>query len=161
MHPEDIRYREFVGKKNRCDLGRVVPVLPILRRQGVRQRRSEDHNQGHDFNDFETARALSRQISIFDADGKSMPAGYGPGETATDRRYSGQDSMQGRKQIVAELKDRICKSRAHRSAVVHCYRCQTVIEPYLTPQWFVDIKPCCAGYGRVRDGPHPLIPKLE
>ena len=33
------------------------------------------------------------------------------------------------------------KTEPHKLAVGRCYRCQTVIEPYLTPQWFVDIKP--------------------
>src|SRR5205823_5665169 len=62
----------------------------------------------------------------------------------------------------AELKEKgfLQKTEAHKLAVGRCYRCQTVIEPYLTPQWFVDIKPLAEPAMKVvREGKIRIIPE--
>ena len=52
------------------------------------------------------------------------------------------------------------KTEPHKLAVGRCYRCQTVIEPYLTPQWFVDIKPLAEqAIAVVREGKIKIIPE--
>jgi valyl-tRNA synthetase len=52
------------------------------------------------------------------------------------------------------------KVEAHRHAIGHCYRCQTVVEPYLTPQWFVNIKSLAEpAMEVVRDGSIRIIPE--
>ena len=64
--------------------------------------------------------------------------------------------------IVAELKEKgfLEKTEPHKLAVGRCYRCQTVIEPYLTPQWFVDIKPLAEpAMAVVREGKIKIIPE--
>jgi valyl-tRNA synthetase len=57
--------------------------------------------------------------------------------------YEGMDRLEAREAIVADLKERglFIKSEAHRHAVGHCYRCHTMVEPRLSPQWFVKMKP--------------------
>ena len=57
--------------------------------------------------------------------------------------YEGMDRLEAREAIIADLKDRglFIKSEAHRHAVGHCYRCHTMVEPRLSPQWFVRMKP--------------------
>jgi len=57
--------------------------------------------------------------------------------------YEGMDRLEAREAIIADLKERglFIKSVPHRHAVGHCYRCHTMIEPRLSPQWFVKMKP--------------------
>jgi valyl-tRNA synthetase len=57
--------------------------------------------------------------------------------------YEGMDRLEAREAILTDLKERgqLIKSEAHRHAVGHCYRCHTMIEPRLSPQWFVKMKP--------------------
>ena len=147
VHPEDERYRQLIGKKIRLPItGRVVPLIadPFVDRQfGTGALKI---TPGHDFNDFEIGErfALDR-ISIFDADARIDPAAFlNRGEGGEwIRRYGGKDRLEARKLLIAELKEKgfLEKIEAHKLAIGRCYRCQTPIEPYLTPQWFVDIKP--------------------
>ncbi len=57
--------------------------------------------------------------------------------------YEGMDRFEAREAILEDLKERglFIKSEPHRHAVGHCYRCHTMIEPRLSPQWFVKMKP--------------------
>ena len=57
--------------------------------------------------------------------------------------YSGLDRFEARKRILADLESQglLVKIEDHKNSVGHCYRCDTVIEPYLSKQWFVKMKP--------------------
>ena len=147
VHPDDERYRNLIGKKIRLPItGRIVPLVadPFVDRDfgsGVLK-----ITPGHDFNDFEIGERFGLdKISIFDADARIDGASFlSRGESGEwIDRYRGKDRFEARKLVVAELKEKgfLEKSAAHKLALGRCYRCQTVIEPYLTPQWFVDIKP--------------------
>ena len=59
------------------------------------------------------------------------------------KEYSGMDRFEAREAILEDLRERklIEKIEDHAHAVGHCYRCHTVIEPYLSKQWFVKMKP--------------------
>src|ERR1043166_1260039 len=147
VHPEDTRYKQFIGKKIVLPItGRIVPVIsdPYVDKEfGTGALKI---TPGHDFNDFEIgARFGLDKISIFDADAKIDGGAFlARGEKGEwIDRYAGKDRFEARKQIVADLKENglLEKAEPHRHAVGRCYRCQTVIEPYLTPQWFVDITP--------------------
>jgi valyl-tRNA synthetase len=166
VHPEDNRYRDLVGKKIRLPItGRIVPIIadPFVDREfGTGALKI---TPGHDFNDFDIGERFGLdKISIFDADARVDAAAFlERGESGEwIERYRGKDRMEARTLVVAELKEKgfLEKTEAHRLSVGHCYRCQTVIEPYLTPQWFVSIKPLadpalCA----VRDGRIQIIPE--
>lgn len=58
-------------------------------------------------------------------------------------KYVGLDRFEARKQIVADLEAQgfLVKVRKHNHAVGHCYRCNTVIEPRVSRQWFVKMEP--------------------
>ncbi|MFH1190508.1 MAG: valine--tRNA ligase [Candidatus Omnitrophota bacterium] len=60
--------------------------------------------------------------------------------------FEGMDRFEAREAIVEELKERglFIKSEPHRHAVGHCYRCHTIVEPRLSLQWFVRMKPLAA-----------------
>jgi len=89
----------------------------------------------HDPNDFDMARRHGlTPINVMHGDGR-MNEAAGP--------YAGMDRFACREKIVADLKAAglLEKIVEHRHAVGHCYRCDTVIEPRLSPQWFVKMKP--------------------
>ncbi|MBM4263356.1 MAG: valine--tRNA ligase [Deltaproteobacteria bacterium] len=166
VHPEDERYRGLAGKKIRLPItGRVVPLLADAYVDKEFGTGALKITPGHDFNDFEIgARFGLDKISIFDADGKIDAAAFTARGEQGDwiARYRGKNPVEARKLIVEELKEKgfLEKAEPHRHAVGHCYRCNTVIEPYLTPQWFVDIKPLAEpALQVVRDGRIRIIPE--
>ena len=57
--------------------------------------------------------------------------------------YVGLDRYEARKRVVADLEapGLLVKIDDHVHSVGHCYRCHTVVEPWLSDQWFVDMKP--------------------
>jgi valyl-tRNA synthetase len=147
VHPGDERYKTLLGKKIRLPItGRIVPLIadPFVDREfGTGALKV---TPGHDFNDFEIGERFGLdKISIFDAEARiDAEAFLARGESGDwIERYRGKDRFEARKRVVAELKENGCleKIDAHKLSVGRCYRCHTVIEPYLTPQWFVDIKP--------------------
>ena len=147
VHPDDERYRHLIGKKIRLPItGRIVPLIAdsfVDREFGTGALKI---TPGHDFNDFEIGERFGLDmISIFDADARIDAAAFMNRGESGDwiRRYNGKDRFEARKLLVADLKEEgfLEKTEAHKLAVGRCYRCQTPIEPYLTPQWFVDIKP--------------------
>ncbi len=166
VHPEDGRYRAFHGKKLRLPItARIVPLVTdsyVDREFGTGALKI---TPGHDFNDFDIGARLGLEtISIFDADARIDAADFlAHGENGEWlERYRGKDRMEARKLVVAELQEKgfLEKVEPHRHAVGHCYRCQTMIEPYLTPQWFVDIKPMAqSAIEAVRDGSIRVIPE--
>jgi len=76
--------------------------------------------------------------------------------------YEGMDRLEAREAIIADLKERglFIKSEAHRHAVGHCYRCHTMVEPRLSPQWFVKMKPLAEpAIAAVNDGRIKFYPQ--
>jgi valyl-tRNA synthetase len=166
VHPEDARYHKFSGKKIRLPIaGRVIPVLADSYVDKEFGTGALKITPGHDLNDFEIGERFGlEKISIFDADAKIDAAAFlSRGERGEwIERYRGQDRFAARKLIVAELKGKgyLEKTEPYRNAVGHCYRCQTIVEPYLTPQWFVAIKPLAEPAMQVvRDGRVRIIPE--
>jgi valyl-tRNA synthetase len=166
VHPEDERYTHLVGKIIRLPItGRIVPLIadPFVDREfGTGALKI---TPGHDFNDFDIGERFNlEKISIFDADARIDANSFlARGESGGwIERYRAKDRFEARKLAVAELAENglLAKTEAHKLSVARCYRCQTVIEPYLTPQWFVDIKPLAEpAMQAVRDGRIKIIPE--
>jgi valyl-tRNA synthetase len=92
----------------------------------------------HDFNDFEVGnRHNLERINILNPDG-SLNENAGP--------FVGLDRFEGRKKILPELEagKYLTKTENYKMAVATCYRCGTVVEPYLSVQWFVRMAPLAA-----------------
>jgi valyl-tRNA synthetase len=136
VSPNDDRYQDLIGKK---------VVLPILKREiPIVADDFVDPAFGtgmvkvtpaHDPNDFEIGhRHNLPQITVIDLAGK-MNEQAGP--------YQGMDRYECRKQLVKDLEEAglLVKMESHTHAVGHCYRCHNVIEPLLSKQWFVKMKP--------------------
>ncbi|OPY56964.1 MAG: Valine--tRNA ligase [Pelotomaculum sp. PtaU1.Bin035] len=137
VHPGDGRYAGAVGKKLVLPLvGREVPVIadeyvdPSFGTGAVKI------TPAHDPNDFEVGhRHGLPQVIVIDKEGK-MSAEAGP-------RYQGLERYDCRKKIVRDLEagGYLLKTEDLTHGVGHCYRCNTVIEPMLSRQWFVKMKP--------------------
>jgi len=166
VHPEDERYSQWVGKKIRLPItGRIVPLIadPFVDRAfGTGALKI---TPGHDFNDFDIGERFGlEQISIFDADARiDADAFLARGEQGPwIERYRGKDRFEARQMVLADLSAGgfLARTEAHKMSLGRCYRCQTAIEPYLTPQWFVDIKPMAApAIQAVREGKIQIVPE--
>ena len=137
VNPKDERYAHLIGKKV------ILPIadrpIPVIADDYV----DKDFGTGcvkitpaHDPNDFEVGlRHNLDQLIVMDEHGKMN-------ELAGDK-LCGKDRFEARKLIIEQLtnEDLIEKIENHDNSVGHCYRCDTVIEPYLSDQWFVKMKP--------------------
>lgn len=136
VHPEDDRYKHLIGQTI------VLPIvgreIPIIADDYV----EKDFGSGavkitpaHDPNDFEVGlRHDLPQIIVMDETGK-MNDNAGP--------YEGLDRAECRKQLVKDLQEQgVCVNiEDHVHQVGHSERSGAVVEPYLSTQWFVDMKP--------------------
>ncbi len=148
VHPEDQRHIGSVGRYARLPIvGREIPVVADTFVDPEFGSGAVKITPGHDFNDFEIGvRHGLEIISILDDDAAIRTDAFVAEEGGPPpwlSRYGGQDRVAARERVVRELDDDglLVKVEPYRHTVGKCYRCQTVIEPYLTPQWFVKIQP--------------------
>jgi valyl-tRNA synthetase len=119
----------------------------------------------HDFNDFEAGeRHRLPRYSIFDHQALLDPEGLTTAgvEQAVIDAVATLPVTKARPKIEQALKDRglLTKVDDHKMAIGKCYRCKTVVEPYLSPQWFVKIKPLAEpAIQAVEDGRIRIIPE--
>ncbi|HEX9444619.1 MAG TPA: valine--tRNA ligase, partial [Candidatus Binatia bacterium] len=166
VNPEDPRYRHAVGRKVRLPIvGREIPVIADAYVDPAFGTGALKITPGHDFNDFEIGRKYGLEtICIFDEDAKIRPQAFlaNGREPAWLGRYQGKDRFEARKLAVEELKEKglLEKVEPYRLALGRCYRCQTPVEPYLTPQWYVKIQPLAdPAMAVVRDGRVKIVPE--
>ncbi|MDA8413381.1 MAG: valine--tRNA ligase [Desulfobacteraceae bacterium] len=155
VHPEDERYKHLIGKKVVLPLiGREIPVV------------ADDYVElefgtgvvkitpAHDFNDFEVGlRHGLDKINVLDESGVINAAGH---------QYEGMDRFAARTRIVAELEEAGLQERIedHDMSVGGCYRCKTVVEPYLSLQWYVKVAPLAGrALDAVKSGKTRILPK--
>ncbi len=135
VHPEDQRYRELIGKK---------VLLPLMQREipviGDRQVDPEfgtgavKVTPAHDPNDFEIGRRHQLpEVDILKNDGTL---------NENTLQYAGMDRFDARKRVVKDLEDQglLLRIEEHNHSVGHCHRCHTIVEPWLSEQWFVRMK---------------------
>jgi valyl-tRNA synthetase len=155
VHPQDERYAGLVGRTLTLPiLGRRLPVIAdewVDRSFGTG---AVKVTPAHDPNDFTLGRrhGLPEVVAI-DEDGRMT--------LAAGAQYEGMDRFECREALVEDLRERglLEKVEPHRHSVGHCDRCHTVVEPYLSDQWYVKVKPLAqkaieaAREGRVRFHP--------
>ncbi len=137
IHPDDPRTAKLRGKKGILPLvGRELPIIE----DGILVDREFGTGvvkvtPAHDVNDFAAGRrhGLS-EVIVIGPDGRM---------TAEAGEYAGLDRFEARKQILARLaaENRLVGSEPHKMALGTCQRCETIIEPFLSTQWFVKIGP--------------------
>ena len=156
VNPEDERYKPIAGKILKLPiLGRRIPVIADESVDVSFGTGAVKVTPAHDPNDFEIAKRHDLPfIKIMTGDGK-MSKEAGP--------YQGQDRFKCRENILKDLKDSglLIQVKEHTFAVGHCYRCKTVVEPYLSKQWFVKVKPLAEeAIKAVKDGRIKIIPSM-
>ncbi len=147
VHPEDERYKEWIGKMFVLPFtGREIPLIadPFVDPQfgtGVVK-----ITPAHDMNDYEVVQRHKEELEakleqsmepeniikryvIMDKRGKMVKVKY----------FEGLDRFMARERIVRELEKvaLLEKSEPYTTTIGHCYRCGSVIEPYLSEQWFL------------------------
>jgi len=167
VHPEDDRYRHLIGKQVQLPLtNRTIPIVGdailVDREFGTGVVKI---TPGHDFNDFEAGlRHNLPIISIFDEHARLDARGLS--RTAVDSAILGKILLLPARDARAILTEALqqagllLKTEDHKMAIGKCYRCKAVVEPYLSPQWFVSIKPLAEPAIRaVEDGRIRIIPE--
>jgi len=155
VHPEDERYADLHGAKVLLPLvNREIPVVAdeyVDREFGTGVVKI---TPAHDFNDFEVgARHGLDKINVFDESGIINAAGH---------QYEGMDRFAARTKIVEDLEAAglLEKIDDHGLSVGGCYRCKTVVEPYLSLQWYVKVGPLAErALQAVKDGRTRILPK--
>ena len=155
VNPRDERYAKFKGK---------TLVLPILNREiPVIEDDFVDPKFGtgavkvtpaHDPNDFDMGRRHALPMINVMTPRAQMNENAGP--------YQGMSREECRKKLVADLQAAglLVKIDEHAHAVGHCYRCHTAVEPRLSPQWFVKMKPLARpAIDAVKDGRIRFVPE--
>ena len=154
VNPNDERYKDIVGKTIILPLvGREIPVV-------ADNYVEQDFGTGvvkitpaHDPNDFEVGlRHNLPIISVMD-DKAVMNNNAGV--------YEGLERYEARKKIVADLEEQgfLVKVEPHKHNVGTCYRCKTVVEPSISKQWFVKMKPLAEpSIKAVKEGETKIIP---
>ncbi len=155
MNPNDERYFKLRGKKV------ILPIMereiPIIEDEYV----EKDFGTGlvkvtpsHDPNDYEMGeRHNLPSVKVIDEDGKM---------TKEAGKYAGLDRFECREKLLDELREKglLIKIEDHMHNVGHCQRCGTVIEPLISTQWFVKIKPLAQkAIEAVREGRTTFIPE--
>jgi valyl-tRNA synthetase len=137
VHPADERYQALLGRKLRLPLvDRLIPIVgdeavdPAFGTGAVKV------TPAHDPTDFE----IGRRHELLSIDVMTPEARM---SLAVPERFQGLDRFEARKRVVAEFEQLglLEGVETHRHAVGHCYRCETIIEPRLSEQWFVRMAP--------------------
>ena len=157
VHPKDKRYRKYVGKTMEVASVEGTITLQVVADTAVDPKFGTGVikvTPGHDPVDFEIGRRHNLPVrTVIGFDGRM---------TERAGKYAGLDRFECRRRIVEDMKalgliDRI---EPYRHAVGVCYRCKTVVEPLISKQWYVRIKPLAEpAIKAVRSGRIKIIPR--
>jgi valyl-tRNA synthetase len=155
VHPDDERYRHLIGKNLRLPLmNREIPVIPDDLVDPQFGTGAVKVTPAHDANDYEMAQRHALQpIVIMDIGGVI---------TENGGAYAGLDRFEARKRVVADLEAQglLVKTQPYQVPIRRCERCKTIIEPYLSDQWFVRMEPLAKpAIEAVRNGKLRLYPE--
>ena len=155
VNPNDERYKHLIGK---------TVILPLMNREiPIVADEYVDMEFGtgvvkmtpsHDPNDFEVAKRTGLAfLNIFTEDAHVNENGG---------KYQGLERFAARKAILADLEEQglLVGVKDHKNAVGHCYRCNSIIEPRVSTQWFVKMEPLAKrALEVVKNGEIQITPK--
>lgn len=155
VNPNDERYKHLIGKSAILPL--VNREIPIVADEYVDMEFGTGcvkMTPSHDPNDFEVAKRCNLEyINILTKDAHINENGG---------KYCGLDRFEARKVIIKDLEELgiLIKIEKHNHSVGHCYRCNTIIEPRVSKQWFARMKPLATrAIQVVKDGEITFTPK--
>lgn len=136
VHPEDTRYSHLIGQNVRLPLtDRVIPVIADNYVDPKFGTGCLKITPAHDPNDYQIGiKHNLPQINVLTPDASINENGG---------KYQGMKALAARKAVVEDLKEQgyLLKIDDYQHAIRHCYRCDTIVEPYLSLQWFVKMRP--------------------
>jgi valyl-tRNA synthetase len=157
VHPKDKRYKRYVGKTLEVPSVEGNITLRVVADSAVDPKFGTGVikvTPGHDATDFEIGRRHNLPIrSVIGFDGKM---------TALAGKYAGLDRFETRRRIVEDMKELglIDRIEPYRHSVGVCYRCKTVVEPLVSKQWYVRMKPLAEpAIKAVRSGKIKIVPR--
>jgi valyl-tRNA synthetase len=148
VHPEDERYAHLIGREVELPLtGRRIPIVADTHVDPAFGTGAVKVTPAHDPNDFEIGQRHGlASLNVMDEHG--IITAKGP--------FEGLDRFEARPAVTAALREQgriVAEKRPYLHAVGHCSRCDTVVEPRLSLQWFVRVEPLAKAAGdAVRDG---------
>ncbi|HJL62025.1 MAG TPA: valine--tRNA ligase, partial [Pseudomonadales bacterium] len=156
VHPDDERYKHLVGKEVQLPLTeRTIPIIADYYVDKEFGTGCVKITPAHDFNDYDVGNRHNLElINIFN-DNASL-------NENSPQAYRGMDRYEARKQVVADLEalNLIQEIEGHKMVVPRGEKSGVVVEPYLSDQWFVKIKPLAEpAIKAVEDGHIEFIPK--
>ncbi len=162
VHPDDSRYNWLIGQHVLIPITDVrIPVIgdeyvdPAFGTGVVKI------TPAHDPNDFEVGKRHKLPMPVIMAPDGTMANGV-DADSRVPADLLGIDRFEARERIVRALEKtkQLGHVRPHQHAVRHCYRCDTVVEPRLSDQWFVKMEPLAKpALKAVRDGTIRILPE--
>ncbi len=172
VHPDDERFNGLIGRNAVLPLvGRLVPIVADTYSDPEKGTGAVKITPAHDFNDFEVGRRHGlRLINVFGpqaeiriAENDAFLEGLSPSvDLDAVLALEGLDRAEARTRIVAMLDERgaLAAIEPHTHAVPHGDRSGVPVEPYLTDQWFVDVKGLAErALAAVRSGETRFVPE--
>ena len=156
VHPDDERFNSLPDKSVTLPLVNIT--IPIIFDSYVEREFGTGAlkvTPAHDVNDFEIA-------GRHDLPYKKVIDDNGNMNDEAGEAYSGLDRFECRERVVEDLKKLglLDGIEDYQHGVGHCYRCHTVVEPYLSKQWFVKVKPLAEkAISAVKNGDIRIYPK--
>ncbi len=136
VNPKDKRYKDLVGKNVILPIqGRKIPIIADSIVDMEFGTGAVKVTPAHDPNDFEIAKRHNLdKIIVIDLEGKMTPE--------AGEEFTGLDRFEARDVVIEMLKEGkwLSQAKPYVHSVGHCYRCNTVMEPSLTLQWYVSMK---------------------
>lgn len=169
VHPENEKLGHLIGKNAILPLvGRVIPIVGDDYADPEKGTGAVKITPAHDFNDFEVGKRhklaviniLDGEARILLAENADFLAGSAPERAAL--ALDGLDRFAARKAVVALMAERglLAKVEPNTNTVPHGDRSDVVIEPWLTDQWYVDVKPLAnRALKAVQDGRTKFTPE--
>ena len=162
VHPDDPRYAALVGRSVALPItGIPLPIIAdgyVEREFGTGALKI---TPAHDANDFDVGKRHGLAMPVvISAEGEMAEVADAAGRVPAELK--GLDRFEARKRIVRQLEasGALVKVETHAHSVRRCYRCDTVVEPRLSDQWFVRMAPLAApALEAVKDGSIRLLPE--
>jgi len=162
VHPDDDRYKKLIGKSVLLPIANVE--IPIIADEYVDPAFGTGVvkiTPAHDPNDFEVGVRHKLPMPVIMAPDGTMANGI-DARSRVPAELLGADRFEARERIIRSLEQsrQLIKVEPHQHAVRHCYRCDTVVEPRLSDQWFVKMAPLAKpALKAVRNGTIRILPE--
>jgi valyl-tRNA synthetase len=162
VNPDDERYTDLVGRTVLLPLANIeIPIIADEYSDPTFGTGAVKITPAHDANDFDVAQRHQLAMPVvIDESGFVREVMDAAGRVPES--VIGLDRMEARARIVELLREGgfLVKVENHRHSIRRCYRCDTVVEPRLSEQWFVKMKPLAApALQAVRDGTIRILPE--